>query len=181
MKRVTDGPDDMQVRTFAIMAAATLALAGCSGGGNAMSRLNPFTWFGGGAQAPDSLAPDGGYPTVREDNTHLLARVLSARWEPLYEGRMLVVTGLPATKGWWATRLVTERPMPEGRLRGDENGVLQLRLVGLPPLDNSFPASAAAQAPADVVTVGMTLPHEALASIREVVITGAGNSIALRR
>lgn len=171
----------MRVKTFSILAAATLALAGC-GGGNTISRLNPFTWFGGGggAQAPESLMPEGGYPTERSESRNLVSRVLSAKWEPLYEGRMLVVSGLPATKGWWAAELVTEQAMPEGRMRGDDNGILRLRLVGLPPLDNSYPASVAAQAPADVITVALTLPHEALATIREVVIIGARNSISVR-
>lgn len=93
---------------------------------------------------------------------------------------MLVVTGQPATKGWWAAALVTEVPMPEGRIRGDENGTLRLRMVALPPLVNTYPASAPASAN-DQIEVAMTLSHDALATIREVVITSATNSVTLRR
>lgn len=182
-----NGQPDMQMKTLAILTCASLALAGCgrgigSGGvGSASSGLNPFKWFGSGSSQQATLTPDGGYPSARADARLPVAHIASARWEPLYEGRMLIVEGLPNTKGWWNAALITELPMPEGRIHGDEFGVLRLRLVGMPPPENTYAAAAPAQNPADRITTGITLPHEALATIREVVITGATNSVTLRR
>lgn len=172
----------MRMRNMAILAGVALALAACGGrdSGSASSSLNPLRWFGGGGQAEQrSLTPEGGYPTQSSDNRSLIAHISGARWEPLYEGRMLVVTGQPATKGWWAAALVPEVPMPKGRIRGDENGTLRLRMVALPPLANTYPASVPATAN-DQIEVAMTLSHEAMATIREVVITSAGNAVTLR-
>ena len=176
----------MRTKTFSLLTAAALALAACGGSGSgsagsASSGLNPMGWFGGGKKAPTTLAPDGGYPTERNDNRMVTGQILSARWEPLYEGGMLTVTALPPTTGWWALKLITETPMPEGRIRADENGVLRLRLVGLPPLENTFEASAPANPQSDRVTLGMTLSHEAISGLREVVITGASNSVSIKR
>ncbi len=175
----------MQMKPLAILTAVAVTLAGCGGGsgsgsaGSASSGLNPLGWFRGGQNQQTTLAPEGGYQT--DDNRVPVAHVIGAKWEPLYQGRMLVVTGLAQTKGWWGVKLVTEVPMPEGRIRGDDFGVLRLRLVGLPPLENTYAASAPAQAPTDTVTVALPLSHEALASVREVVITGGANAVSLRR
>lgn len=172
----------MRMRNMAILAGVALALAACGGrsSNSASSSLNPLRWFGGSGQTEQaSLTPDGGYPTQSNDQRALISGISGARWEPLYEGRMLIVTGKPATKGWWAAELVTEVPMPKGRIRGDENGTLRLRMVALPPLANTYPASAPSSA-VDDIEVALTLSHEAMATIREVVITGAGNSVTLR-
>lgn len=154
-----------------------LVLAGCGGPG---SGWNPMGWFGSGSSAPETLVPDGGYPTAQTDGRLPLARVVSAKWDPLYEGRLLVVQGLASTKGWWDVALVTEVPMPKGRIRPDENGVLRLRLVGYPPQPDTFAAANAATPASDMITVGLTLSAASLANLREVVISGAGNAITLR-
>ncbi|MCJ1901091.1 MULTISPECIES: hypothetical protein [Paracoccus] len=171
----------MRSGTLGILACAMLVLGGCGRMGD--SSLNPFRWFGGGSGAPrqQTLEPEGGYPTAIEDGRLPLAQITSAKWEPLYEGRMLVVTGLAASKGWWDVALVTEVPTPRGRIRPDQDGVLRLRLVGKPPLPDTFAAANPPQPASDTVTVALTLPNAALADLREVVITGAGNAITLRR
>ncbi|MFD2439787.1 hypothetical protein ACFSS8_06215 [Paracoccus kondratievae] len=94
---------------------------------------------------------------------------------------MLVVTGLGASKGWWDVALVTEVPMPKGRIRPDENGVLRLRLVGKPPQPGTFAAVNPPNPASDTATVALTIPNAVLPSLREVVITGATNSVTLRR
>lgn len=175
----------MRTITFGLLTTAGLVLAGCGGGGSgsgsAGSGLNPFGWFSGGSKEPVTLDPEGGYPAGNSDYRLPVARIVSAKWEPLYEGGMLTVNALPATKGWWAMKLITEVPMPEGRIRPDENGVLRLRLVGLPPPENTFEASAPADPRSDTATVAMTLSHEALAGLREVVITGGTNAVSISR
>lgn len=168
----------MRIKTWAIIGCVALAASGCSRFSE--SRFNPMGWFGGSAQ-PQTLEPEGGYPTTRQDARLPVARITAARWEPLYEGRMLVVTGLAATKGWSKVALVTEVPMPPGRIRGDDNGVLRLRLVGNPPAPGSYEASHAANPASDTLTVALTLPSEALAGINQVVVSGAGNAVSLRR
>lgn len=167
----------MRTRTFALIGCAMLVLAGCGGPGSGWS---PSGWFGGGSQEPQTLVPEGGYPTGINDGRMLLAHVSSAKWDPLYEGRLLVVTGLARTKGWWDVALVPEVPMPKGRIRPDENGVLRLRLVGYPPPPDTFAAANPPNPASDTITVGLTLPHASLANLREVVISSAGNAVTLR-
>ena len=168
----------MRTRTCALLGCAMLVLAGCGGPG---SGWNPLGWFGGGSSEPQTLVPEGGYETGVNDGRLPLAHVASAKWDTLYEGRLLVVTGLPQSKGWWDVALITEVPMPKGRIRPDENGVLRLRLVGNPPPADTFAAANPANPASDTITVGMTLSHASLANLREVVISGAGNAITLRR
>ena len=167
----------MRTRTFGALACAMLVLAGCGRMGD--SNWNPMRWFGGSSQ-PQTLAPEGGYPTQVDDGRVLLAQVTSAKWDPLYEGRLLTVTGLAASKGWWNVALVTEVPMPSGRIRPDENGVLRLRLVGKPPLPDTFAAANPPNPASDPITAALTIPNTVLPSLRQVVVSGAGNAITLR-
>lgn len=169
----------MRIGTWASVGMVLLAAAGCAR--LSESRLNPMGWFGGGSSQPTTLMPEGGYPTARDDARLGLAHITSARWEPLYEGRILVVTAVPATQGWWDVALVTEMRMPPGRIQPDQDGVLRLRLVGHPPPQGSAASRRAANPASDSVTAALTLSNEALADIREVIISGAGNAVSLRR
>ncbi|MTH63454.1 hypothetical protein [Paracoccus shanxieyensis] len=168
----------MRFRTLGYLCVAGLVLTGCGRFGSD-SGLNPLGWFGGNSQ-PQTLEPEGGYVTVTQDLRQPLAQITGARWEPLYEGRMLVVTGLGNSKGWWDVALVTEMAMPSGRIRPDQNGVLRLRLVGNPPAPQSAAARSAVNPASDTITTALTLSHEAMAGLTQVVITGAGNSVTLR-
>lgn len=176
----------MRTKTLGLAVAATLGLAACGGGsgsgsaGSASSGLNPFGWFSGGSTEPKTLTPEGGYPTTTNDNRQPVARILGAKWEPLYEGGLITVTALPATKGWWALKLIPEVPQPEGRLTPDMDGVLRLRLVGLPPLANTLDGASPAVPPTDTATVGITISNEGMVGLRQVVISGATNSVTLR-
>ena len=166
----------MRTRTLGYLACAILVLAGCGRLGD--SGWNPMRW--GGSSKPASIEPKGGYPVAVDDGRLLLAHISGARWEPLYEGRLLVVTALAASKGWWDVELVTEVPMPGGRLAADENGVLRLRLVGRPPRPDTFEAANPANPATDTITTGLAIPKSVLATLREVVVTSAGNSVTLR-
>lgn len=165
-------------RITALTIAATLTLAAC---GDSGSRLNPLRWFGGGQRGPETLEPAGGYDLASRDPRQLMGSITSARWEPLGEGRLLVVTGLAPTKGWWDPALVTETPAPTGRIRADADGVLRLRFVAFPPPPDSPDARRAANPQVDTITTAMTISTPALRGIEQVVIQGAGNAITLRR
>lgn len=159
--------------------AACLTLAACGGD----SSLNPFRWGGGGGSAqrgPETLAPEGGYTNL-DASRMPVAQVLSARWEPLVEGRLLVVTAMAPTKGWWNVDLVTVTPMPRGRVRPDPDGVLRLMLVGTPPPPDSAAARTPAQPGADTVTAAFPISHAALDRIGSVVVQAGENAITLGR
>lgn len=170
----------MPRRITALTIAATLTLSACGDGGG--SGLNPFRWFGGGgSRGPETLTPEGGYATAANDPRQLMGSITSARWEPLGEGRLLVVTGLAPTKGWWDAELVTETPMPAGRVRADADGVLRLRFVALPPPPDSPDARRAAVPEVDTITAALTITTGALQGIEQVVVQGAANVVTLRR
>lgn len=156
--------------------ACCAVLAGCGGGD---SRLNPLTWFGGSkSTGPATLEPEGGYAVT--DERLPIAQVLSARWEQTVEGRLLVVTGLPATRGWWDIALVTETPQPPGRVRPDGDGVLRLRLVGSPPPAGTAVSGTPARPELDRVTVAFPISAAALDNIRTVTVSAGANSVSLK-
>ena len=141
------------------------------------SGLNPLRWFGSTPQGPQSLEPAEGY--VRVERRQNIPTVTGARWQPLNEGRMLVVTGLAPTKGWWDAALVQQ--VPASRIRPDADGVLRLRFVAVPP-PPELPASRIPARPeVDTITVAITLSTAVLRNVQQVTIQGAGNAITLRR
>lgn len=169
----------MKLRPAPVALLAALALSGCGGFGSD-SGLNPFRWLGGArSAAPATLAPKHGYTNI--DNRQPIAHLLSARWEPLDEGRLLVVTALAPTAGWWDVGLVTETLQPAGRLRADPDGVLRLRLVGNPPPPDSTQARMVAQPGRDTLTVALTISGATLDGLSQVVVSGAGNAVTLGR
>lgn len=164
------------LRSLCLVSICAL-LAGCGGGGG--SGWNPLGWFGGGGQrGPQTLEPKGGY--ARTDQRLAVPQVLSARWEPTVEGRLLVVTAIAPTKGWWDVALVTETPQPEGRVRPDADGVLRLRLIGSPPLTDDRSARLPAQPGPDTITVAFPISAAALERIDSVAVSAGNNGIALK-
>ncbi|MRX49598.1 hypothetical protein GI374_03885 [Paracoccus sp. S-4012] len=149
-----------------------LVLAGCGDSG-----LNPLRWFGGGQSAgPTTLTPEGGY--VSADPRQPFPRVTGASWEPTANGRMLVVTGVPPTKGWWDPALIGEAP--GRRVAPDADGSLRLVFVASPPLPGSPETAMAADPRADTITVARSFTNTELAGISQVVVSGAGQSLTLR-
>lgn len=157
---------------------ATLALAGC-GGRFSDSGWNPLGW-GSGGSGPSTLEPEGGY-AEGADQRPGIPQITSARWEPISEGRLLVVQGITPTKGYSSVALVTALPQPSGRISPDADGVLRLRFVGVPPLPGSPAARMAANPTTDTITAAISLSHVQLARITAVEIAGAGNVVTIRR
>ena len=154
-------------------------LAACGGRGD--SSLNPLRWFGGGErQGPSTLEPEGGYQALNDARLPV-PQLVSARWEPTVEGRLLVVTAMAPVKGWWNVALVTETPQPPGRVRPDADGVLRLRMVGLPPPAGSADARRPAQPGPDTLTVAFPLSNAALNRIDAVTVNGGNNALTVRR
>ncbi|WP_372802550.1 hypothetical protein [Paracoccus seriniphilus] len=142
------------------------------------SGWNPLGWFS--SEPPRStLEPETGYEQSNELRP-VIGQISSARWEPLNEGRLLVVTATTPTKGYASVELVTARPQPAERITPDSDGVLRLRLVGWPPAPDA-PAGQIARRPNDPITAALALSSTQLAPISSVEITSATNTVTLRR
>lgn len=166
----------MTTRSLALLLVATMTLAACGD-----SSLNPRGWFGSGARraGPQTLEPKDGF--VVADRRQAMPRITGARWQEVPSGRLLVVTGLAPTKGWWDAAIVTEEALPEGRIRADAEGVLRLRMVGSPPSPDQVEARTPADPRVDTITTAFKLTNSQLARLRSVVVSGAGNSVTLSR
>lgn len=165
-------------RLTASLLVSVLLLSGCGGFGD--SSLNPFGWFGGGGkEQPVSLIPEDG--TVVANLPAGIPQIMSARWEPLNEGRLLVATGTAPTKGYHDARLVPIRPQPGDRLSPDPDGVLRLRFAASPPAPDSQAARLPANPAVDSITVALAISSVELARISRIEISGATNIITLSR
>lgn len=158
---------------------SVLLLSGC-GGRFSDSGWNPLGWFGGGGSQSTTLAPEGGYARAGDQRPGIPV-ITGASWQPLAEGRLLVVTAMAPTKGYSSVDLVTARPQPKGRISPDPDGVLRLRMVGVPPLPDDPAARLPARPETDLITAGMALSNIQLARITAVEITSASNVVTLRR
>lgn len=154
---------------------AALAIAGCGRLGD--SGLNPFRRAA--APAPMSIEPEGGFRS--RDTRPAVPMLLGAEWQPLSEGRLLVVRGLGPVKGYHSAALVTERAQPGGRLAPDADGVLRLRFVAVPPAPDNAAAGLRADPASDTITVARPLSFTQLNRIIAVEISGGDRVLTLRR
>lgn len=162
------------IKLTAPLLIATVAIAGCGRLGD--SRWNPLSW---GSAPVRTLEPEGGYAQV-SDTRPDIPQITAARWEPLNEGRLLVVEGFAPVRGYSSVALVTARPQPGDRLTPDADGVLRLRLVGVPPAQGS-PAALPARPGVDEIRTAMAMSSVQLARIAAVEIASAGNVVRLGR
>ncbi|RJE79230.1 hypothetical protein [Paracoccus sp. JM45] len=152
-------------------------VSGCGRSGD--SGWNPLSW--GGRPAPStSLAPEEGYVT-QIDERPAIPQILSAEWEPLSEGRLLVVRGFAPVKGYHSAELVSVRPQPGNRMTPDADGVLRLRFVAAPPAANSAAATLPANPTTDQIVVAMPLSFLQLNKIYAIEIAGATQVVKLSR
>ena len=165
-------------RLTASLLIPALILSGCGRAGD--SGWNPFRWLPGGEKAQATLEPEGGYAEAADARPGI-PQITGARWEPLNEGRLLVVTGFAPVKGYSSVALVTARPQPSGRAAPDADGVLRLRLVGVPPAPGGEQSRLPATPAADTITTAMALSGVQLSRITAVEIASASNVVTLRR
>lgn len=174
----------MRVSTLALPLALALAVTGCGRFGSASnssaSGWNPMGWFGG-ESAPETLEPKGGYPDAKDDSRVPVPHILSAGFEPLNEGRLLLVRAIAPTKGWHDVELITERPQPTGQLRPDDDGVLRLVLVGNPPPADSADARRPANPAVDTLNVALPISTTKLERILAIEIRAADRITVLRK
>lgn len=167
----------MSLKSVLILSAAAAALSGCGRLGD--SSWSPTSWLSDAPDEQGTLEPTEGYTTADETRI-LIAHVGSAKMEPLTEGRLLVVTGIGPTKGWWDAALVSDTRGPRDVIAPDPDGVLRLRFVANPPLAGTAESRIPANPDVDTLTVGLALSHRMLSRTQQIIITGAGNSISLR-
>lgn len=163
-------------RLMAALLIATLGLAGC--GRYSESKWNPVNWTNSGT--PVTLEPEGGYNQVSDIRPNI-PQILSAEWQPLNEGRLLVVRGFAPIEGYHDVALITAVAQPRDKLEPDPDGVLRLRMVAWPPA----PETPAARIPANpvngAITAALAIGHNTLAKINRVEITSASNVVSLAR
>lgn len=148
--------------------AATLTLSAC---GSFSSRINPFNWGKDRAPQGDILTPKGGFPAP-EAAGPLVPFVASMHVEKAVDGVIVRATGLPPIQGYWGGKLV-----PTNYGEPDENGVLTLRFVLVPP-----PTQTRVSTPQSrEVTVAIQVSAAKLRTIRRFVIQGQSNSLSARR
>lgn len=169
----------MRVATLALTLAAVLAATGCSRFGSD-SGLNPLGWMGGGSTQPTTLEPKGGWKTEQEDGRQLVPQILSAGFQPLTEGKLLVVRAFAPVKGWWHVELISARVQPAGQMRPDDDGILRLRLVGNPPLAGSPEAQMPANLQVDVLNVALPLSTIQLSRLRGIEIQAASGGVSMK-
>lgn len=157
---------------------SALLLSGCGGIGSGDSGWNPLGWFSGGSSKTATLDPEDGYVETRDARPGI-PQIISAKWEPLVEGRLLVVTGIGPTKGYHSAELITANPQPGGRLSPDADGVLRLRFVALPPPPDSTAARLPANPAVDSITAALAISSVQMAGVTRIEVAGASNGITL--
>ncbi len=172
-------------RPIVALACAAALLAACGGGSRGETgggrRWNPVRWITAplSSEGPQTLEPEGGYG--KADARTPIAQILSARWEPLNEGRLLVVTAIAPTKGWHDAGLVNQTAQPRGRIVPDADGVLRLQMLGSPPPAGSVDARRAASPGADTITAAMPISTAELRNIGAVTVSGGVNAVTIQR
>ena len=150
-------------------------LSGCGRFGD--SGWNPLSW-GPGRANELTLTPDGGYAAQRDPRPSV-PQIISAKWEPLSDGRLLVVNGFAPVKGYHSAELVRAQLRPGNKLQPDDDGVLRLRFVAVPP--EAGAPRLAADPVRDPITVALPFSAQRLSRLNAIEIEGANQVITLRR
>ncbi|WP_405403610.1 hypothetical protein [Paracoccus sp. Ld10] len=155
-----------------------LILSGCGRFGD--SGWNPLGWRGPAATTPETLAPEGGYPKAQDDRP-VVPQILGAEWQPLSDGRLLVLRGFAPLKGYHSAALVRSVPRSGDQLQPDADGVLRMRFVASPPPAGSAAASMPANTATDTITVALPISFLRLSRLSAIQIEGGDRVITLTR
>lgn len=143
-----------------------MILAGC---GIRESRLNPFNWFGGGAEEAETLEP---FQIVEvSDPRPLVPQITSLTIDRTPGGAIVRVTGLPPTQGWYDVSLVRET---DGE---PVEGVLSYSLRAFPPDTPTRVSTTQSRE----LTAARFISEITLAQVSVIQVTGSQNSRAARR
>lgn len=154
---------------------SALILSGCGRLGD--SGWNPLSWRGAPA-TPETLAPEGGYRQA-VDPRPAVPQLLAAQWQPLVDGRLLVVEGFAPVKGYHSAALVRAQSRPGDPLDPDPDGVLRLRFVAVPPPADAPRLPAAPVT--DPITVALPFSFLQLSRLSAIEITGGDRIVTLTR
>jgi hypothetical protein len=153
-------------RTIGVMAMLAV-LSGCSGFSE--SRLNPFTWFGDGSDAPDTLVPVE--QVLFTDNRPLIPEVTRVEVDPSPGGIILRAVGLPPTEGFWDGELIVENANPE-----PVDGVLSFQFRILPPPFTNAPGTPRSRE----ITVGRFITWQELEGVTTLRVVAERNERTVR-
>lgn len=150
---------------YAVFLTLAIALSGC---GLRESRLNPFNWFGSGADAETAQPME---IQVRQDTRPLVAQITDLVVERTPGGAIVRVTALPPEQGWYDAGLVAET--------GDTpvDGVIAYSFRARPP---AAPTRVSTVQSRELVAA-VFISDIALATARQIRVTGALNSRTARR
>ncbi len=163
-------------KTLSVLLAASLILSGCGW----------RSWFGGrdaasaGERAPieatNPLIPAEGPNLFRRaeavDTSVLIAQVTKLQIDPTPTGAIILAEGIGSRQGASAAALV-----PQGGNLTPEDGILRLDFRVSYPDYNTVVGPEQSRK----VTDGISLSHQELADIKQVIVTGAQNAMQSRR
>jgi hypothetical protein len=153
-------------RTIVVMAMLTV-LSGC--GGFSQSSLNPFTWFGDGSDAPDTLVPVE--QVLFTDSRPLVPEVARVEVDPTPGGIILRAVGLPPTEGFWDGELIVENANPT-----PVDGVLSFQFRIQQPPFTSTPGTPRSRE----VFVGRFITWQELDGVTSLRVVGERNERSVR-
>ncbi len=126
------------------------------------SRINPFNWFG----QDEEVTPVE--TRVITDPRPLVAQIASVTIDPAPGGAILRVVGLPERQGYFAGALVRQPAGP---------GVLGYSFRVVPPPEATRVSTAVSRE----IVVAVFLSDQTLAGVRQIQVSGATNTRAVRR
>lgn len=155
--------------SVAAVLAASLILSACAGARE--SRLNPFNWFSRSEERPVTLAPEGGFAPVAQDNRGLVANIAEMEIIRVPGGALINVRGQTPTQGWWDPQLV-----PLGR-EDPVDRVLTYRFIVAAPRERTRVSTPQSRE----VTAARFVSDQTLQGVSRITVLGGENSRSSRR
>lgn len=163
-------------KTLTVLLAASLLTTGCGW----------RSWFGGGDAPPasDQVAIEQTNPLIPQkrkgvfkrgeqaDTSVLIAKVTKLQIDPTPEGAIILANGVASRQGAYAAVLT-----PTGGDLEPEDGILRLDFRVVYPV---YPTALGTEQSREV-TDALTISHQQLGKIKQIIVTGAQNAMQTRR